>query len=340
MPTPGHPLWTFDLVHTGNRFTVSEWIAATYTQVLTGANSLQLTLDGADPALAHAKKYEADIIPVRLATELDRLRLAVPMNMVADMHAVTLPAFDYRDWLRRRIHHGGTRFNQVAQTTILSDLVAYTQALSGGSMGLTNGTLTAGTPRDRTVEDGQYIGELFDSMADNSGGFDWWTAWNGTTHTVNAVSPRRTRDMTSKVLEWGQNVASWSGAPHYPFRTVHRQAGDETQTVPFTSTGTMGVAGRWEDFESDTDLKVQSTVDSRAAQRVAEGGVARETVTMTLSADVWGTELTLEPGDVVTGYCKRNYYTFDAKLRIHEITFSITPDRGETVSIVALQELP
>lgn len=316
-----------------------QWSGGTYKQVLSGKDELSFTVSGSlfESSLIVAR--QTDVLVYRDKRPQGRLRvMRRPSALAGGKHQIKVTCVDYRQVLYGRILHHTLNYAAVDQAQIVWDLIDYTQdearcGLPNGDLGLTPGVLSAGTPRDRTYEPGVQIGKLINDLTDNIGGFDWWIDHE---MKVNVASPRRVRDMTGQVLQYGPTVSALQINPSDVFVNVARQTGDPT-LIPETVDALPDVRGRWEENQADADLTVQTSVLGRAQRRLADGQNAPTVYVATIVKGEWGQGVQpLVPGDVTRLRAAMDHETVDATVRVHEVSRTLA---NEIVTLVLVDDV-
>lgn len=298
-----------------------------------------LTCSGHDIALGLADELVSDMW-VWLGDQLAfRGRItAVDDTLTTDDHSVALKATDYRGVLARRVLLEGDQINfvQVPQAEIAWKLIDQTQLHSGGGLGITRGLIPQSQPRDRQYTPGQGVGELLDNLSEVIGGFDYAV---DPLLRLNVYYPARGAEVPA-VLEYGASVARMERrSSSAEFANVVRVAGAEG-TTPKVSTA-AGIAtdphGRWELNVSEPDLKLQSTVNDRAARFLADRQSRPDVYDLTLTRGAWPT-LGLRPGDWATLRAACCRLDLLERVRITEVAIDADPDGGETVKLAAVRD--
>jgi hypothetical protein len=257
-----------------------------------------------------------------------------------DGHEVTMRATDYRGLLDRRILVDGDTlvFTQVAQADIAWYLVNQAQLNVSGGMGIVRGIAPAGRLRDREFEPGQTVGELLDNLSDVIDGFDYEV---DPLMRFNVFYPRRGVS-TGLALDYGGTISAVERKTSTAdFANYVRQTGADgtTPAKAYTPELAAGTApeGRWELSVSDPDLKLQGTVNNRAARILADKQRRPDQYDLTVVAGQWQ-NLRLEPGDWATLKVQSTRLNLNERVRVLEIAHDIGMDGEYTTKLATVRD--
>lgn len=254
---------------------------------LDAASSATFTLDARTDEAAEIVPLATDLIVTRDGVKLFRGRIAPANgNLDATKHTVQWTAIDYRALLQRRITGtSGASYKATAAGAIAWDVVATSEALSGGALGITAGEGTSsGTTRDLTVLPGKPVMETINELGHLDGGFEW------------EIDP----DLALNLYHSGMGadngvVARYGGlisAVNYTlnpddFANAVVVTGNQT-TIPVAAADAgigTDVRGRWELSQGFPTIEVQATLDDRGPFVLAQTSTLRPTYRVTLRKD-------------------------------------------------------
>jgi len=246
-------------------------------------------------------------------------------------HVSTFSATDYRGLVGRRIIWPGSTlvFTTEEQVSIAWQLIADTQATTGGDLGITVGTsLTTSTPRSETYQEGALIGDTLKTLGDLAGGFDWEVDPDlkfNTFFPERGIDPGVTLSYPVQLSKVQRTVDTTL------FGNAIRQSGDST-ILPATAVGAIGAAGRWELQFGDTLILDEPTLTARATWQLAQSIEIDPSYVLTMKPGVWTPEL-LWLGDTMTLVVKSGRLDVNADFRVSQIEVALGDDGGETVTI-------
>lgn len=318
-----------------------------YTESVDKPYSIQFALNGDDRICSQFVELASDIVLYRLnllnSTSQRRFRGRVTLledDVSGDDYVVAVAAQAYGQLLQSRgVPDPGVTYTGVEQMTIVQNLIALTQGLTSGSLGITTGTLSGATQlRDRTFPPANpTIGTLIDNMGRVSNGYDWWI---DELLQLQVRSPRRVRSFNN-VLNYPGNVRSLKRSSTVAqFRNWVRETG-EPVTTPAVASALPDPRGRFELSEANSGVVIQQTLVEKAAGALALRSAPRPTFTVTLEQGVWGTQFVSEPGDLMRMQFRRGRWAstpINAAARILEQKFTVGNDGSETVQMALLAE--
>lgn len=310
---------------------------------LLDAADVSFTLDGRDERAALIDELITDLLVYADGTLKFRGRI-VPSGDEIDSstHTAKFTAIDYRGLLRRRILNGTTTavtagYSGTDQGAIAWDIISDHQALTNGSLGITQGTgLTTGISRTRPVgyyTAGQNLGETIDKLATLNNGFDYeidpflkLNLWYPKRGTARDFQVRRTENggTATKVVRTVDpsdfaNVVRFSGATH-----VANAVAVDIATRP---------EGRWERQLGDTGITTQQGVDDASVRALADAQTLDASYTATIARDAGWNPDVLWLGDTCRLVVRSGRLNVNKTARLLEV--SAKPDAGgELVDLV------
>jgi hypothetical protein len=216
-------------------------------------------------------------------------------------------------------------------------LINTTQGLTGGNLGLTQGTIEATQNRDRTYLD-EKIGEKIIQLTEVNNGFDFLITPSIKINTLGEfnVYSKRGITITDIKLEYGDglrnNIQVWRRA-----KTLSHMAnsivvegeglGDAKVTSTITDTVLIEAVGLLEDRKQEKSISVQATLDTRAAEvlRVKKTEQPIYDLTLNNAYDDFGR---YDIGDIVLVKIKSGYVNINTNMRIYGIEVRVA-DGGE-----------
>jgi hypothetical protein len=185
---------------------------------------------------------------------------------------VTVVATCYRRLLRKSHVRSELVFTGIAQDQIILDLIQHAQAATGGSLGITAGSLTSGTLRDRIYPQGTNIFTAIVEFTQIDNGVEW---------NVNADLELDVRDRLSLPLQpmpvqlgvTARSLTRPSTAEQFGNAAIAIGNPENTDAVIAEDAGLpTDPRGRWERFVSvtaDTQQEVQDLADGLIEQAVS-----------------------------------------------------------------------
>lgn len=236
-----------------------------------------VTISGDDPISSEVVELATDVLAYRDEDLLFRGRIVSAEDTVdEDRHDVKLTAMSYL-WLlgRRTVWPTSTlTYAAVDQASIAADLIADTQALTAGDLGIDTTVTATGTVRDRTYEVGKNIREALLELAAVQGGFDLdidpaldlriYFPTRGSLREDFAVVYLRPLDDEDQPSDaGGGNVARLGRTVSADgYANARRMSGaDGVTPSALEVAGLAGrIEGRWEEQEGRTDLETATAV--------------------------------------------------------------------------------
>jgi hypothetical protein len=218
-------------------------------------------------------------------------------------------------------------------------LINTTQGLTGGNLGITQGTIEGTQNRDRAYLD-EKIGEKIIQLTEVINGFDFLITPSIKNNTLGVfnVSAKIGTTLTSFRLEYGEglknNIQSWSRKRTLSdmFNSVIVEGeglGDARLTSTETDTALITAIGLLEGRIQEKSVNQQTTLDTRADEfiRVRKTEQPLYDITVNNAYDDFGK---YDVGDIVPVRIKYGYIDMNSTMRIYGIDVRIS-DAGEEV---------
>jgi hypothetical protein len=276
---------------------LTQWKQIKATRRVVGGDDVTVTLQQLllDEQTGVAESTRDLLVLVDSSTWVRGRISTAPEDLASDGWTGTVSAVCYGTWLDRRIVDADVTHTQVDQADIGWNLIAQTQATSGGDLGIVKGTVTAGTPRDRSYERGKNIREALDQLGAVSGGGDWWVTpdrlyrWATPTRGV----------VTGRVLDvralGAQNLKVQDNSRSRCTAVWVTGAEGTTPVQALAAGGPPWPEGRIEQMQAYSDVSEQATLVSKAQLAVARGGTETWSYTMP-----WESTVGIDVGDTAT----------------------------------------
>lgn len=247
-------------------------------------------------------------------------------------------------WLFDRVYlEADQSFSSTEQVEIAYDLITYAQGLTGGDLGVTDGTTATGVTRDRTylAEDQISLGEALANLAAVLRGFDYRigaTVSGGSYSLSYDTTYPATGRLTSYVFELGANME---------LLNVERDASSLCNVAWVTSDDpavyalteeplSLAYRPRMVAVEAASGVTEQTTVDDRADRLLLRGAepISRVTLTIAFGSDP-------EVGDILAGDIVELKGSIGALVlsglyRITELAVDVPREGDETVTLTAV----
>lgn len=338
--------WSFVL--DDNAGGIAELVNATSRKLTTrllAPGEASFKIDGAAFETALIDELITDLIVSRDGTPLFRGRIISSTdNIDANQHTVDVTAVDYRGLLQHRTLWPtstavATGYSAVDQADIAWDLIADSQALTGGDWGITRASATTtGVVRTMAVgfyQAGKNLEQAITELAQLASGFDWEI--NPDREFV-LYFPSRGSTLTDWVISYdasGGNVSSLTRTlDPVDYANAVRVSG-ATGTTPATQQAAdlaTRPEGRWE-HQDGTDFANDTAVLNRATRELSDASTLRPSYTATLAASSgWAPEL-FYLGDICPIRIKRGRLDVDSTARGVEFAFEIDDNGVEKVGI-------
>jgi hypothetical protein len=218
-------------------------------------------------------------------------------------------------------------------------LIDTTQGLTGGNLGITQGTIEATQNRDRQYFD-EKIGEKIIQLTEVINGFDFEITPSVKVNTLGVfnVYAKRGSTLNTFRLEYGEglknNIQSWSRKRTLSdmFNSVIVEGdglGDAKLTSTETDTVLITAIGLLEGRIQEKSVNQQTTLDTRAEEfiRISKAEQPLYDITVNNAYDDFGK---YDVGDIVPVRIKYGYIDMNATMRIYGIDVRIS-DAGEEV---------
>jgi hypothetical protein len=324
---------------------LTQWASWSWQQNVRDPDSFSMQgIPGTHPVTGNIEDTATDVRVYRNGTPLFRGRILGSTDTLNGDGAaeVSIGAVDYKGLLKRRILLRQMTFAQVAQAEIAWALIAEAQTNPlapnpANSLGITQGLIPGGRPRDRTFEAGASIGELIDDLSQVLDGFEWEI---DPLLRLNIGHPTLGQRRTL-TLDFGGFVNSLSRVtdPSGIANGVWYSGGQGT-TPTYVESTVVPQRQLWQTSLSDPDLVLQQTVEDKAGWALAERSVVRPRFTCTLSPGRWSPDL-LSLGDtanLVAMFGRLNYVGLP--VRVVELAVSVNADGAEEVQLALVQGDP
>lgn len=311
--------------------------------------------DGRDPNVAAIVELETDI-QVMYGAQIVFAGRVVPTQdtLDASSHRTVITAYDYREVLRRRALLPGVPSgtlnvtSSTEQAAIAWNFISYTQGLPGGNLGITRGTgQSTGVKRTYTAQLGDYIGDDITTLAKLANGFEWQiTPYGPSDLRFDVFYPQQGQDRgvvlaydDGRVSSITRSVDPSTFADAVYVTSSASVSGTKTLTPQYLQAADIATRPeqRW-DTVTGTDDQTQSTLNDDAAGILDQLQVVTPSYTIQLYPGTWRGPSDMWLGDTVTvqidsGRLQVN----DSGLRIVEMSFAISPDNVETLTLTVGQ---
>jgi hypothetical protein len=294
------------------------------------------TMDGDDPSAVFVEELLTDLLVYRDRTLMFRGRIGTSSDDIdeeADSHQCQFAAVDYRQFLTDlRFTNTALSYTADSKDQIAWALIAHTQALSGGNLGITNHAEFMPGLHDRDYDQYKSIGEAITQLGQTTNGFEWevdahrrfqlWAGQRGVT-----------RDFVAHV---GPKISKLGRAVNpADYRNVILGRGDPDTTTPYEA-AVADIAtrpeGRMEQVHVDQDLKEQDTVEERLDHLLDVAQVLQPNYTATVAPDEWDPEVAWV-GDTTGLVVQRGRLSVDIQERVEEVSVEIDDDGEETIQL-------
>jgi hypothetical protein len=212
---------------------------------------------------------------------------------------VTVVATCYRRLIRKSHVRSELVFTQIAQDQIILDLIQHAQAATGGSLGITSGTLASGTLRDRIYPVGTNVFTAIVEFTQIDDGVEW---------NVNAdleldVRDRLSLPLRSMPVQLGvtaRRLTRPSNAEQFGNAAIAIGNPENTDAVIAEDPGlATDPRGRWERFVSVT-ADTQQEVDDLANGLVVQAVSPLSTWIIEMEPDRYFLDAEYDIGDQIT----------------------------------------
>jgi hypothetical protein len=257
---------------------------------LKAAADLAFELDGRSEEAAAIVERATDVVAWRDGVKLYRGRVAPSSDKVGRArHSFTVQTADYRALLGRRKLYDELVFAAVDQAEVALELVDYTQALTGGDLGIVQGTgFPTGVLRDRTYPVGKWIGEALEELGEVIDGFEWEI---DAELALNVYYPERGQvldDPDHPRLVYGVNVVELERTPG-PFSNAWQVTGSAGLATEVRESAGLAAdqRGRWDEQASYPEVVEQATLAEKADRLLADQEDGAPSYKVELSPGWW-----------------------------------------------------
>lgn len=339
------PHWKFVLSDPPPTGVEQRELATAYGRRLTlrldGVHDAQFSLDGKSDEATEINELATDLVIYRtnsagVTKKMHRGRIKTETDEIfPDNHSCQFSTNDYRGMMEVRfVGIAGKDFSVTDVGTIAFTLISDSQALAGGNWGITNGIgAVASITHTVHYDPGYNVSQALENLSHRAtGGFEWEIDPN---LALNRWYPER-GSATGAVLDFGGVIANVrKQLSSAGFGNVAITTGDgNTTTAVSVASPTVGTdpQGRWEQYQSFSDVSVQSTLVSKANWLLGITKTLRPQYAVELIPGRWDTD-TMWLGDTVFFVCRDGRTNIAAFHRIVEINISIDTDGIETVKL-------
>lgn len=287
--------------NTGPAQEVTEFTGGQMTFTLNDGHQLAFSMPGRSEAAVLSSGLATDVWLTVDTALTGRFRmLPLVQQWGSDgQDDIAVTAVSYKRLLAWRYLHTALTYEQVDQGTIVWALIAHTQGLPGGDLGITKGASVTGKPRDRTYFVGDNVGELGNNMSNVENGC-WWdidAAGVFTAHQYGAFPTQPTP------LALGSNALTLTRTPSTAFANGVMASGSQEQTTPHWEDATniaTDPRGRWEVVTSSPDTIVQNTLVEQAKGLLNRSSRPPAVWTADIAPRRWRGDSAYHPGDFIT----------------------------------------
>lgn len=315
---------------------------------LDAAPTCTFTVDGRHVDGQKIIGYETDVWASRdEGGRLARCRVLLPGETIdANRHLMNVTAVGYR-WLLENARQVGAAGRYFApgtdQAVIAWTLIAESQALDAGDLGITNGIgSTSATTRELTLKPGAKVGAEIGKLGRLDNGFEWEIDAD---LAFNRWYPQRGSGF-GVVLDYGglvdqatpKDPPAWGNAVLVTGKEGLTPVEDQTADI------LTDPRGRWELAEGYPTVEEQATLNAKAPalvstlQALRSPWVVRIAQYLDLDGEPTGRSRWEGPdhvwlGDTVGFRLTSGRYAIDDPFRVAEIAVDITDDGGEIVTM-------
>lgn len=307
----------------------------TVTWRLDGPATAQFTIDGRSDEASAIVSLATDLHLYREGVKVFRGRLGPETDDLGPSeHISQFTALDYRAMLAfRQIGTAGVTYTATAAGAIALDLVADSQALSGGNWGVVAGVGCAtGTSRDLTALPGKPIVELIDEMGHLDNGYEWEIDAN---LALNLWHPMRGA-ANGVVLEYGGMISRVNRLLDPKDFANSALVTGNTDLTPVASV-TAGIGtdprGRWEISAGYPTILPQATLNARGPWVLDQASTLRPTYRVTMRPGAWEGPSHIWLGDTVTLAMSSGRLSVADPFRVAEVSVAPGEDGTEVVAL-------
>jgi hypothetical protein len=284
---------------TGPLSEVGSMKAMTVQFHLDQGDQIQFDVSKYDDAVFNLAELETDVWLYQFGVLRQRFRVvSIDAAWQADDDdALTVSAVSYKRILAGRHLMTDLTYTAIDQAQILWALIQHTQGQTGGALGITAGSLAAGSPRDRTYVAGENILKLGQDLSGVIGGPVWTIDANRVLDVALASSfPTQATPLVMGVT--ARSLSRKSGAGD--FANVGFADGDHSVTVPSIYADpnlATDTRGRWEIVQGFPSVVLQDTLDEKA-QGIVEAALSPIAEwTAELEPSRYVSDMAIVPGD-------------------------------------------
>lgn len=307
----------------------------TSTWRLDGPATAQFTINGRSDEALGIVELATDLTLYRDGVKMLRSRLAPATDDISpNRHIAQFAGLDYRAMLAFRFTGAaGAIYPLTAAGAIALDLIADSQALSGGDWGITAGVgCASGTSRTNTILPGKPVLESINEMGRLENGYEWeinaelqLNLWHPARGASNGV-----------VLDYGGLISR-----------INRQLDPKDFGNSTLVTGTQGLTpvanttagigtdprGRWEISAGFPTIQDQPTLDARGPWVLGQASTLRPTHRVVMRPGRWEGPTHIWLGDTVTLAFKSGRLNVADPYRVAEVSVQPGEDGTETVAL-------
>lgn len=315
-----------------------------YRSYLDGGVDISFDVPGNSPSAAELSELYTDVWLYRNEVPYARCRVvSLVQTWGADGEdVVQVQAVDYKRLLNARHVQSTLNYATTAEASIIWGVIQHTQALDGGDLGITAGTLTSGTNRDRTYYAGDNIGKI---LGDLSGVIDgpWWEIDPTLALNVHPYDDFPVQGTPLMLGATARMMARKSGAGLFANSVF--VSGDNNQTTPVSLDSTdvsTDPRGRWERSAGFPTTTLQDSVQEKAEGFLAETERPPVQWSVELEPERWLTDADFIRGDEVTLLVPENSVAAQVpgagvQTRVTTLSFSLTADGQLNVTAELLE---
>lgn len=247
----------------------------------------------------------------------------------------TITCFDWLEQLNHRFTVNEKIYEYQDGSQIAWDLIDTTQGETYGDLGITEGTLTETTFREKTYTN-QNIMDAIINLANLDGGFDFEINNSKIFNIYDFIGIDRSDDI---ILEYGRNIKS--------MRITEDFSKPATRAIVLGHTGLAGDQIRIErdDLVAQASYKLRESVFSQLEQSetatfegtgdalLRKNGNPLLKVTMEIVRSTTPTIADFALGDILRLIVKRGIYNIDEQFRVFEWKVKYNTDNTETLSL-------
>ena len=258
---------------------------------------------------------------------------------------ISIAAVCYRRILYRRLLVSDLTYSAVGQGDIAWGLVADTQAQTGGDLGITAGTLTNTTTRDRGYLAGVNVGEMLTNLANVIDGPRYTL---GADRVLNVLAGDTWPTQAQPIVLGATATALARKSGAALFANAVRGTADQELTTPVVVED-AGLAsdprGRWDTAVSWPTVTEQATLDENTNGELLGRVSPVASWSVAVDPQRWLTDLPIEAGDLATLVVPRSTVAVigvpaaTVNVQTQERSVTVTPD-GDLAVSVSVIELP